>query len=726
MSNIGSLVVSLEANIAKYTSDMGKAAAIAEQRMQQIQQSIDMAKNAIFGLTGALAGIGSFNAFTGMIDKVIQTKVELSRLSTQTGASVESLSAISAVSKMTGTDIGSVGSAMNKLQKNLASSTDESKGAAQAIAALGLNFKDFVRQSPDNQMLNVAKAMDQFSDGGGKSAAAMLLFGKSGAELLPMLEQLAQKNELVGKQTTQSAKQAEEYEKSIVQLSAASEAWKRQMVEGMLPTLNAVADAMVRARKEGGLLASVMAGVQTLLTGDDKYKNDKALVEDTEKLLSLEKSISQFKQQGYGDDSKVIQNAKAQLADVQANINTTMAYRKELEKVEDAKTKIEEARKNRPALDASLGVKPVSAGQSDYDKINKQTMEAINLANAQLGIEKNLTESEKFRIKMLTEIDLSKLTAPEKAMFKVRVNGIAAMQDEIKTREWLSKAQQINLEEQKKAWEAAEAYSTQLDRTLGDLAFETSLLGLNADEQKRMTALRKADEEAQKSIDATKADPAAQANAIKQAADARILLLKGMDAQIAKQDELNTSWQYGAKTALEAYLKDVSNVADQTRNAVTEAFKGMEDVLVNFFKTGTLDAKAMFDSIITNMIRMQIQASIEKPLLAGYQSGGFSGMLSAGATILGFAGGGDPPLNVPSIVGEHGPELFIPKAAGTIIPNGGNSGNQSGQAQPLTVVQNFTVGDVASISQLRKAVAGSEMRISAAFARSRGYGGVVA
>jgi len=41
-----------------------------------------------------------------------------------------------------------------------------------------------------------------------------------------------------------------------------------------------------------------------------------------------------------------------------------------------------------------------------------------------------------------------------------------------------------------------------------------------------------------------------------------------------------------------------------------------------------------------------------------------------GATIddmLGFAGGGDPPVGVPSLVGERGPELFVPKVPGTIF-----------------------------------------------------------
>jgi hypothetical protein len=41
---------------------------------------------------------------------------------------------------------------------------------------------------------------------------------------------------------------------------------------------------------------------------------------------------------------------------------------------------------------------------------------------------------------------------------------------------------------------------------------------------------------------------------------------------------------------------------------------------------------------------------------------------------LGFANGGDPPVGVPSMVGENGPELFVPRQSGTIIPNNKLSG----------------------------------------------------
>ena len=43
-------------------------------------------------------------------------------------------------------------------------------------------------------------------------------------------------------------------------------------------------------------------------------------------------------------------------------------------------------------------------------------------------------------------------------------------------------------------------------------------------------------------------------------------------------------------------------------------------------------------------------------------------LLKSGGQLLGFASGGEPPVGRPSLVGERGPELFVPRTAGTIIP----------------------------------------------------------
>lgn len=63
-------------------------------------------------------------------------------------------------------------------------------------------------------------------------------------------------------------------------------------------------------------------------------------------------------------------------------------------------------------------------------------------------------------------------------------------------------------------------------------------------------------------------------------------------------------------------------------------------------------------------------------------AGGFdlAGSLASGGSVpmslLGFAGGGRPPMGRPSIVGEQGPELFVPDTPGTIVPNGAFGGPQ--------------------------------------------------
>jgi len=63
-----------------------------------------------------------------------------------------------------------------------------------------------------------------------------------------------------------------------------------------------------------------------------------------------------------------------------------------------------------------------------------------------------------------------------------------------------------------------------------------------------------------------------------------------------------------------------------------------------------------------------------------------------------FAEGGQPPVNKPSIVGEKGPELFVPRTAGTIIPNNkvGNTINVSfnGNITDKRYVEEFIVPEL--------------------------------
>jgi len=69
---------------------------------------------------------------------------------------------------------------------------------------------------------------------------------------------------------------------------------------------------------------------------------------------------------------------------------------------------------------------------------------------------------------------------------------------------------------------------------------------------------------------------------------------------------------------------------------------------------------------ITEPIGNAISSGIGDMLKGGGSGGGlFDGIFSG----LGFASGGNPPVGKFSMVGEDGPELFMPKTSGTIIPN---------------------------------------------------------
>ena len=78
--------------------------------------------------------------------------------------------------------------------------------------------------------------------------------------------------------------------------------------------------------------------------------------------------------------------------------------------------------------------------------------------------------------------------------------------------------------------------------------------------------------------------------------------------------------------------------------------------------------------------------------------GGFS-IAGAIGGVLGFADGGEPPINRPSIVGERGPELFVPKVAGNIIPN-----DQLGGGVNITINGDF-LGTEQQADKLAKIIA---------------------
>jgi phage-related minor tail protein len=113
----------------------------------------------------------------------------------------------------------------------------------------------------------------------------------------------------------------------------------------------------------------------------------------------------------------------------------------------------------------------------------------------------------------------------------------------------------------------------------------------------------------------------------------------------------------------------------------------MNSAIDKFVETGKFSFADFSRSIIQDLIKIELKAQATKL---------FSSLMSTGgsflSSLLGFAGGGNPPVGKPSIVGEKGPELFVPRTAGTVIPN-----NQLGMGGSQQTVNNNTVYNISAI-----------------------------
>lgn len=164
----------------------------------------------------------------------------------------------------------------------------------------------------------------------------------------------------------------------------------------------------------------------------------------------------------------------------------------------------------------------------------------------------------------------------------------------------------------------------------------------------------------------------------------RLINLQTEELKIAQQ-RFNLAQKYQSGTFAEGFadamktsMMNAATAFQYGQQAFDSVMGNMESAISRFVQTGKLSFKDLAKSIISDLIAIQLKAqatalfsrmvgSMFGPSMAFNSATNFAATAPQGW--LGFANGGDPPVNQPSIVGERGPELFVPKSAGTIVPN---------------------------------------------------------
>ena len=200
------------------------------------------------GALGALAPLASIAGLVGLAKRSLDAGDKMFDLAQKTGVSVEALARFKKAASTSGTDIDAVSKALVKLSKGMVEAAATGKGkAADSLKALGLSATDASGKlkGADQVTLEIANRFKSMADGPVKAALALNLFGKAGADMIPMLNMGGTAiDKLSVKMTTAFAEKADAYKNKLTALSGKVGAFGADLLIALLPALNAVTDAV--------------------------------------------------------------------------------------------------------------------------------------------------------------------------------------------------------------------------------------------------------------------------------------------------------------------------------------------------------------------------------------------------------------------------------------------------------------------------------------------------
>jgi lambda family phage tail tape measure protein len=200
-------------------------------------------KGAVAGFGAAIAGSAIVGGLTAVVKKSIDAGDELFNLQAKTGIAANALIGIGNAAKLADVDIATVGKGLTKLNVNLVKAAEGNDGLAQKFKALGVNVKDANGQvvPADEALKQIADRFADLPDGAQKAAAAVAIFGKSGADLIPLLnEGSASIEEFTYKVGEDFAARSDLFNDTITTLGIKAQGFGLELTDALLPALQSI------------------------------------------------------------------------------------------------------------------------------------------------------------------------------------------------------------------------------------------------------------------------------------------------------------------------------------------------------------------------------------------------------------------------------------------------------------------------------------------------------
>ena len=241
---VGSLLIDMAADVARLRADMNTAQGVVSSAVNKMQSAVDGLKKGIAGLAAGL----TVGAFSAAIKNQLDIADAMGKTAERTGLAVKDVAGLKLAFDMSGVSSDKLEISLGKMAKNMAE-------GSKAFGAMGVQIKnaDGTLRSTRDVLGDVADKFAGYRDGAEKTALAQELFGKSGTEMISVLnagragldEMDAQAKRLGLTLDEEATAKATQFNDTLTLLQAGGEGFTRQIAGRLAPTLASLAGELL-------------------------------------------------------------------------------------------------------------------------------------------------------------------------------------------------------------------------------------------------------------------------------------------------------------------------------------------------------------------------------------------------------------------------------------------------------------------------------------------------
>ena len=155
----------------------------------KLQSAVAATGSSFAALAGSFAASVGALSFASKIKETIDLADSFSKLSAKTGIAIDELSKLNYAADLSGVGTDALAAAIKKLNVNVSAAAAGGKEQAAIFKALGVSVRDAAGNalSADKVLASLADKFAASADGADKTAVAVALLGKAGADLVPLL-----------------------------------------------------------------------------------------------------------------------------------------------------------------------------------------------------------------------------------------------------------------------------------------------------------------------------------------------------------------------------------------------------------------------------------------------------------------------------------------------------------------------------------------------------------